>query len=1301
MMPRSRFCRLASLMLATALAVAGGAAAMAAAPNVSAPPNVVVILADDLGYSDLGCYGSEIDTPHLDSLAAGGLRFTQGYNTARCWPTRSAILTGYYPQAIRRDALPGGTGGGQQQRPTWARLLPELLKPAGYRSYHSGKWHVDGDPRSQGFDRSLDATGGDNNFFSATGVVEDGHQVPVTADFYATTAIGDHAVTCLADHARDHAGKPFFHDVSFTAPHFPLHAPPEVIAKYRDRYRAGWDAVRQARVERLKALGIVTSPPAAMERDIGPPYPFSDALKLLGAGEINRPIPWAELTAVQREFQTEKMAIHAAMIESMDQQVGRILAQLKAMGAFDDTLVLFASDNGASAEIMVRGEGHDPLAPPGSRKSFLCLGPGWSSCANTPFRRHKTWVHEGGIATPWIVHWPRGVSTKGQLRTQPVHVIDVVPTVLQLAGIEPPREHAGKPVPPLHGRSFATALRDPTAPPAHDTLWWCHEGHRGVRTGDWKLVAAKGTPWELYDLAADRCETKNLAAGESSRVAELDAAWNRIAEECRTLAAADAPADPVRPAAAVKGKRPNIIYVMTDDQGYGDIKAHGNTVIRTPNLDRLHKESVRLTEFHASPTCSPTRAALMTGRHEFRSGVTHTINERERLALSATTLPQLLKTVGYASGIFGKWHLGDEDAYQPGKRGFDRVFIHGGGGIGQSYPGTCGDAPGNSYFNPMIRSDGTFVKTKGYCTDVFFDAAIDWIDARRTSGEPFFCYVTPNAPHGPLDCPPGSDTPYLAKLEAAGITDPKQRANIAKFYGMIENIDTNVGRLLGKLDEWGLANDTLVVFTTDNGTATGDRIFNAGMRGMKGTAYRGGTRVPSLWRWPGTLPAGIDVPAVTAHIDVLPTLCEFSGVAIPPEVAAKVEGRSLVPLLRDAKAPWQDRPLFTHLGRWDRGQMAETAYRQCRVREGKWSLVNVKNTPNTWELYNISADPGEANDLAKRHPDVVARLAAEYDRWWQAVQPDLVNEHIDGPSENPFKVAYEKQFGPPPTISDVSYGPHPKQVMHFWKTPRATAAKPTPLLFFIHGGGWQGGDRLGGLTGMLPKLLAAGVSVVSTEYRFISEAMAEQIDPPVKAPLTDAARALQTVRSKAAEWQLDKTRIAASGGSAGACSSLWLAFHDDMADPTSNDPVARESTRLMAAAVTGAQTTLDPVQMQEWTPNSRYGGHAFGFMKSPKQRDTQFAEFLAARDRLLPVINQYSPYALVSADDPPVYLFYKAPPALGQHQKDPTHSANFGVKLKERLDEAGVPCELVYPGAAHVEHTTVEDYLVAKLRDGE
>jgi acetyl esterase/lipase len=276
---------------------------------------------------------------------------------------------------------------------------------------------------------------------------------------------------------------------------------------------------------------------------------------------------------------------------------------------------------------------------------------------------------------------------------------------------------------------------------------------------------------------------------------------------------------------------------------------------------------------------------------------------------------------------------------------------------------------------------------------------------------------------------------------------------------------------------------------------------------------------------------------------------------------------------------------------------------------------------------------------------------------------------------------------PNPTEYDVAYGPHPKQVMHFWK---AQSDKPTPVLFFIHGGGWTAGGRLSGVTTMLPEFLKAGISVVSVEYRFTPEATADGVEPPVKGPLGDAARALQFVRSKAAEWNIDKARIGASGGSAGACSSLWLAFHPDLADPKSADPVARESTRLWCAAVTGAQTTLDPQQMKEWTPNSRYGGHAFGFKT--------FDEFLAKRDTIQPWIAEYSPYALVTSDDPPIYLTFSGPPALGKSEKDPTHTANFGVKLQEHCQEAGVPCELFYPGAPNVTHPTVQAYLLEKLK---
>jgi acetyl esterase/lipase len=284
-----------------------------------------------------------------------------------------------------------------------------------------------------------------------------------------------------------------------------------------------------------------------------------------------------------------------------------------------------------------------------------------------------------------------------------------------------------------------------------------------------------------------------------------------------------------------------------------------------------------------------------------------------------------------------------------------------------------------------------------------------------------------------------------------------------------------------------------------------------------------------------------------------------------------------------------------------------------------------------------------------------------------------------------------------PTLADVAYGSHERQVLDFY---RAKADRPTPVVLFIHGGGWSGGEKTGRTGPSVKPYLDAGISVVAINYRYVWQAQLTGIDPPVKAPLHDAARALQFVRSKAAEWNIAKERIAASGGSAGACSSLWLAFHDDLADPQSSDPVSRESTRLWCTGVGGAQTSLDPVQVKEWIPNARYGGHAFGFMdpKDVKTRDTRFDAFLAARDKLLPTIKEYSPYDLVRAGAPPVYLIYSTAPALGQKQDDPTHSANYGLKLQEKCKSVGVECELVYPGAPEVRHKSVEEFLVKILK---
>ena len=448
-------------------------------------------------------------------------------------------------------------------------------------------------------------------------------------------------------------------------------------------------------------------------------------------------------------------------------------------------------------------------------------------------------------------------------------------------------------------------------------------------------------------------------------------------------------------AAATATKRPNIVLVMTDDQGYGDLSFTGNPILKTPNIDAFARQSVRFTDFHVSPTCAPTRAALMTGRHEFKNGVTHTIHERERMTLKATTIAQVLKKAGYTTGIFGKWHLGDERPYQPDRRGFDEVFIHGAGGIGQTYAGSCGDAPGNTYFDPAILHNGRFEKTRGYCTDVFFAQAIEWIDETRRGRAPFFAYITPNAPHAPLDCP----ETYFKRYEG------KVPENVARFFGMIENIDDNFGALLKRLDDWGVAENTLVIFMTDNGGTAGVKTFNDGMRSGKATPYQGGTRVPSLWRWPAAVAGGVDCAALTAHIDIFPTFAEIAGAKLNRAHAIQVEGRSLLPLLRNPQAPWPDRFLITHVGRWERGSAAAAKFEKCSIRDRRFTLVNDK------ELYDLERDFGETTNVIEQHPETAARLRVAYDQWWQDVQPLLVNENVIGPKENPFKALYWKQFG--------------------------------------------------------------------------------------------------------------------------------------------------------------------------------------------------------------------------------------------------------------------------------------------------
>lgn len=508
---------------------------LAAAEQISdlTRPNIVILLADDLGFSDLGCYGGEIQTPCLNQLAESGLRFTQFYNTARCWPTRGSLLTGYYAQQIRRDTVPEVKSGNGGTRPAWAKLLPELLKPLGYRNYHAGKWHVDGQPLANGFDHSYQLDDHDRHL-NPRSHSEDGRPLPKVergAGYCSSTAIADHMLGYLQEHANQHADQPYLAFVAFTAPHFPLQAPADDIARYSGKYDIGWDAVRRARSQRLRDSHLFSGIVSDVEREQGPPYHYPEVLTKIGPGEVNRPIPWNDLTDAQRQLQAAKMAIHAAMVDRMDREIGRLLEQIRAMPGAENTLILFLSDNGASAEMMVRGDGHNPTAPPGSTDTFLCLGPGWSTVANTPFRKHKTWVHEGGIATPLIVSWPAGIRDRGQLRRTPGHVIDIVPTLLELTQADTTNNVESTAAPPRPGRSLLAAWQQDVAV-ERPALWWLHEGNRALRVGDWKIVAAGDrAQWELYDLSQDRAETRNLADQNPPRVREMESLWNRMRDE--------------------------------------------------------------------------------------------------------------------------------------------------------------------------------------------------------------------------------------------------------------------------------------------------------------------------------------------------------------------------------------------------------------------------------------------------------------------------------------------------------------------------------------------------------------------------------------------------------------------------------------------------------------------------------------------------------------------------------------------------------------------------------------------------
>lgn len=513
-------------------------------------PNVVLILVDDMGFSDIGCYGGEVSTPNIDSLARSGATLTQFYNTARCSPSRASLLSGLHPHQtgigiLNYDDSPEGYPGTLNDH---CVTIAEALKPAGYHNYLSGKWHMAGDiryptdswPTRRGFDKFFGTLEGAGSYFMPRTLTRNETNVEHEAenpDFYYTDAISDNSVNFITTHTREH-GKdvPFFMYVAYTAPHWPLHALEEDIAKYLGRFSAGWDVLREERLRRLVESGIISANWPLTDRD--PRVPA-----------------WEDVT--DKEWESIRMAVYAAQLDRMDQGVGRIILELKDQELFDDTVVIFLSDNGGCAEEMpietarefvttyvtfdattrdgreVR-PGNDPSIVPGSEATYATYGRAWANLSNTPFREYKHWIHEGGIATPFIVSWPDGIGQDGSIRTQPHQLTDVLSTVLDIAGVEYPKTYPGRDLLPAEGISMVPTLRD-GAEDDQRFLFWEHEGNCGVRRGPWKLVKKYGLDWELYDMLDDRTELSDVAIEHPEIVGEFSNEYERWAARCGVI----------------------------------------------------------------------------------------------------------------------------------------------------------------------------------------------------------------------------------------------------------------------------------------------------------------------------------------------------------------------------------------------------------------------------------------------------------------------------------------------------------------------------------------------------------------------------------------------------------------------------------------------------------------------------------------------------------------------------------------------------------------------------------------------
>lgn len=767
-------------------------------------------------------------------------------------------------------------------------------------------------------------------------------------------------------------------------------------------------------------------------------------------------------------------------------------------------------------------------------------------------------------------------------------------------------------------------------------------------------------------------------------------------------------------------QRPNILFIAVDDLR-PELRCYGNTIIQTPHLDKIANEGLLLNRAYCQQAvCSPSRSSILSGARPDTTKVWDLATHFRKALPDVVTLPQHLKKHGYFTQSLGKiYHHGFDD---PASWSVPALYPQ--APFGRPNQSSKPDATKAEKRGPAIGIEN--VEAEQLHDGELAKMAITALGELKSKREPFFLGVGFIRPHLPFISPkkywdlydptkiPLATNPFYPKeapsyaINRGGaelksyagtpvsgrIEDDYARQLKHGYYAAVSFVDDQIGRVLTELDQLGLRENTIIVVWGDHGWKLGEHDAWA-----KHSNTEDDTRVPLLVSVPGMKHPGKRSDALVELVDVYPTLVELVGLPLPKHL----EGRSFKPLFDDPQQRGKNAVFSQYPRQVGKQNLMGYSMRTNRYRLTRW--VDTKNPAKTiaTELYDHQVDPQEntniANDAANEK--LVAELTKQSLAGWQAEQakiPPKKEAAAVNPNEPGELDFWQMEFTRPkpllPTLANVPYGDDKLEVLDFWK---ADTKEPAPLVFFIHGGAWVGNDkdRVSGLHAYLD----AGISVVSINYRFIPAAQNAGVQPPVKWPLHDAARALQFVRSKAGEWNIDKTRIGASGGSAGACSSLWLAFHDEMADPKSSDHISRESTRLSCVGVVGAQTTLDPKQMKEWTPNSFYGGHAFGFPDTKGTRPAGFNKFLENREQILPWIKEYSPFEWMSVDDPPVYLFYTDTPELGKKQRDIAHTSNFGVKVNERLLELGVECHFRHAGAKKLKYSDPVEFLIAKLRN--